>query len=136
MFQHLWNGKTTVSGLGGKGYHSIGCSFTKPLKKIAEDVKRRLLPAYRGDYFEYQREKNRIREKKASDMQKLEALTEASGGDLRDKYGSSQEPYNKRIDLEYESISQTYGDKYKLKIEASFGEALKIISFLREMDQS
>ncbi len=41
LFQDIW-GKTTVSGLGGKNYHKIGCSFTKPLDKIAKDIKRPL----------------------------------------------------------------------------------------------
>ncbi len=54
LFQDIW-GKTTVSGLGGKSCHSIGCSFTKPLDKIARDIKRRLLPAYRDDFFEYKK---------------------------------------------------------------------------------
>ena len=34
LFQHTWNGKTKVVGLGGKSSHSIGCSFTKPLGNL------------------------------------------------------------------------------------------------------
>ena len=58
FFHCSWNGKTMVDGLGGKNCHSIGCSFTKPLEKIAKDIKRRLLPAYRDDFFENKREQN------------------------------------------------------------------------------
>lgn len=44
LFNSSWNNKTTVSGLRVKHSHSIGCSFTKSLDKIAKDIKNRLIP--------------------------------------------------------------------------------------------
>ena len=79
LFQDIW-GKTTVSGLGGKNYHKIGCSFTKPLDKIAKDIKRRLLPNYRDEFFKNKREQKELKEKEAFDRKKLAALAQASGG--------------------------------------------------------
>ncbi len=63
LFQDIW-GKATVSGLGGKSCHSIGCSFTKPLEKIAKDVKRRLLPAYRDDFLNIKKNRTNSRKKR------------------------------------------------------------------------
>ena len=132
LFQDIW-GKTTVSGLGGKSCHSIGCSFTKPLEKIAKDIKRRLLPKYRDDFFEYKREQNQLREKEVFDRKKLEALAQASGGKVGNQYSYSLRT-EKYATFKNGSVSQTYDEKYKIKVEAGFGEALRIVSFLKEME--
>lgn len=50
-FYSSWSDKTQVSGIGAKHSHSIGCSFTKPLERIAKDVKRRLIPECREDFI-------------------------------------------------------------------------------------
>ncbi len=63
LFQDIW-GKTTISGLGGKECHSIGCSFTKPLEKIAKDIKRRRLPAYRDDFLNTRKSRTNLRKKR------------------------------------------------------------------------
>ena len=87
LFQDIW-GKTTVVGLGAKSCHSIGCSFRKPLEKIARDIKRRLLPKYRDDFFENKREQKELKEKEAFDRKKLAALAQASGGRIKSQYSS------------------------------------------------
>ena len=133
LFQDIW-GKTTVSGLGGKDCHGIGCSFTKPLGKIAKDIKRRLLPKYRDDFFEYKKEQKELKEKEAFDRKKLAALAQASGGRIKNQY-SSYWSTNKYVTFKNGSIAQTYDGKYRVKIEADFGEALKIVSFLKEMNK-
>ena len=134
LFQDIW-GKTTVVGLGGKSSHSIGCSFKKPLEKIARDIKRRLLPSYRDDFFENKREQREIREKEAFDRKKLAALAQVSGGKVKTQY-SSYWRTDKYVTFKNGSIAQNYSGNYKIKIEADFGEALKIVSFLREMNQT
>ena len=68
-FQVSWNNKTKVVGIGGKYNHSIGCSFTKPIEKIANDIKRRLLPGYREDYINYKKEQREQEERKRQDSQ-------------------------------------------------------------------
>ncbi len=132
LFYCSWNGKTTVSGLGGKDCHSIGCSFTKPLEKIAKDIKRRLLSAYRDDFFEYKKEQNQLKEKEAFDRKKLAALAQVSGGKIRTQYANHWGK-DKYVNFKQGSISQGYDGKYKIKVEADFGEALKIVSVLREI---
>ncbi len=132
IFQCSWNGKTTVSGLGGKSCHSIGCSFTKPLEKIARDVKCRLLPIYRNDFFEYKKEQNQLKEKEIFDRKKLAALAQTSGGKIRTQYANHWGK-DKYVLFKNGSIEQTYSGKYKIKVEAGFGEALRIVSFLKEI---
>ncbi len=134
LFQDIW-GKTTVSGLGGKNYHKIGCSFTKPLEKIAKDIQRRLLPKYRDDFFENKKEQNQLREKETFNRKKLEALAQASGGKVKTQY-SSYWRTDKYATFKDGSVAQSYDGKYKIKVEADFGKALKIVSFLKEMNKS
>ncbi len=131
-FSSTWNGKTSISGLGGKKRHSIGCSFTKPLDKIAKDIRRRLLPDYRDDYFENIVERKQRQEKIDSDLLKLKALEDATEGEIRDQYGYSSGPYNKYVNSDYANISQRYNGGYELTILADFTETLDIISFLKK----
>ena len=134
LFQDIW-GKTTVSGLGGKSYHSIGCSFTKPLEKIAKDIKRRLLPKYRDNFFENKREQKELKDKETFDRKKLAALAQTSGGKIRVQYANHWGK-DKYVNFKWGSISQTYDGKYKIKIEAGFGKALKIVSFLKGINKN
>ncbi len=134
LFQDIW-GKTTVSGLGGKNYHKIGCSFTKPLDRIAKDIKRRLLPKYRDDFFENKKEQNQLREKEVFNRKKLEALAQASGGKVKNQY-SSYWRTDKYATFKDGSVAQSYDGKYKIKVETDFGKALKVVSFLKEMNKS
>ncbi len=62
-------------------------------------------------------------------------MAQASGGRIKNQY-SSYWKTDKYVDFKNGSISQTYGGKYKIKVEACFGEALKIVSSLREMNQT
>ncbi len=62
-------------------------------------------------------------------------MAQASGGRIKNQY-SSYWKTDKYVDFKNGSVSQTYGRKYKIKVEAGFGEALKIVSFLTELNKS
>lgn len=63
-FYSSWNNKTTVSGLGGYHSHTIGCSFSKPLEKIAKDINRRIIPKYKDDFFKKKKDRIETKERK------------------------------------------------------------------------
>ena len=130
LFQSSWNGKTRVIGLGGKTPHSIGCSFTKPLGRMASDVMRRLLPSYRDDFLEYKRELQQLKEKEAFERKKLAALAQVLGGKVTDhpNYGKQE----KCVKFTHGFIFQNYDDNYKIKIQVDFGKALKVLPVLKE----
>ena len=107
LFQDIW-GKTTVVGLGAKSRHSIGCSFTKPLEKISKDIKRRLLPKYRDDFFENKKEQRELEEKEAFDRKKLAALAQSCGGRIKNQYSSFWRT-DKYVSFKDGSIAQTIG---------------------------
>ncbi len=83
-------------------------------------------------FFEYKKEQNHLKEKEAFDRKKLAALAQVSGGKIMNQYSSFWKT-DKYVNFKQGSISQGYDGKYKIKVEADFGEALKIVSFLREM---
>ncbi len=76
-----------------------------------------------------------MREKEVFERKKLEAIAQASGGKMGDRYSSSWGT-EKYVEFENGSIAQHYDGKYKVRFQASFGETLKIVSFLMEMNQS
>ena len=130
LFRSSWNGKTTIIGLGARRNHSIGCSFTKPLDKIAKDIKKRLMPDYRDDFFEKLRDENIRQEKEQSELMKLKAIAQVSCGIVEDQKFYSRGSGTKYVRSDYANISQTYSGDYELTIRANFGEALKILNFL------
>lgn len=127
-----WNNKTQIRGIGAKHNHSIGCSFTKPLEKIAKDVKRRLIPEYREDFIAYKREESERIEHEAQELLKLEALAQACSGELKDSYWNSRSLRDKYVNAESLEIKQNYSGKYEFSIKLDFGDSLKLINILRK----
>lgn len=132
LFSSSWNNKTTVSGIGGKHSHSIGCSFNKSLDKIAKDIKNRLIAEYRDDFISYKKEKIEREKYQMDELLKLEALAQTCSGELKDAYWNSRSPRNKYVDSGNVSIKQNYSNNYEFSIELDFGESLKLITFLKE----
>lgn len=86
-FRSDWKGKTIVSGLHAKSRHSIGCSFEKPIEKIAKDIRKRLMPEYFDDFFTTKKEKIEQTEMMENDSLKLKAVASVIGGEISRNYG-------------------------------------------------
>ena len=127
LFTETWNKKTKISGIGGKHSHTIGCSFTKSSDKIAKDIRSRLLPDYKEDFFAYKCEKIKYKQKNEEDFLKLKALAQASSGEIKHKYGTSSVQYVCAKNL---SIEENYADNYLHTIELNFSDSLKLADFL------
>jgi len=132
LFSSSWNSKTTVSGIGGKHSHSIGCSFNKSLDKIAKDIKNRLIPEYRDDFISYKKEKIESEKYEMDELLKLEALAQTCSGELKDTYWNSRSPRNKYVGTKNVEIKQNYSGNYNFSIDLNFGDSLKLIDFLRD----
>ncbi len=131
LFSSSWNNKTTVSGLRGKHSHSIGCSFTKSLDKIAKDIKNRLIFEYRDDFISYKKEKIDREKHEMEELLKLEALAQSCSDELKDAYWNSRSPRNKYVGTQNIEIKQNYSGDYNFSIDLSFGDSLKLIDFLK-----
>lgn len=132
LFSSTWNNKTTISGLGTRG-HSIGCSFLKDPKKIAEDIERRLLPEYRSAFRTAKIEQMRRDEDKAERMLLLDALADMADGEVKDHY-SNRCPDHKWISSHHCSIEQHYSKGYLMNIEGDYQKMIKIIKFIKNLD--
>ncbi len=132
-FHSSWNNKTTVSGIGGTRYHSIGCSFTKPVEKIAKDIKRRLFPDYRDDFLKTVKSDNEKREFEEKQLLMLEALKESAHAEIKDSYWNSRAMHNKYISANGFEIKQTYSGDYEFTVDCNFSESLKLIGFLNTL---
>ena len=127
LFTETWNEKTKVSGIGGKHNHTIGCSFTKSLDKIAKDIRNRLLPDYKEDFFAYKCERIKYKQVNEEKLLKLKALAQASNGEIKDKYGTSSVQY---VCANDHSIEEDYEGNYRHTIELDFSDSLKLAEFL------
>lgn len=131
-FYSSWNNKTTISGVGARHSHSIGCSFKKDPEKIAKDIYRRLYDDYRDDFLTNKREEEGREKKINDDMEKLDAICSViEGATVRENFGNYKK-YNRHVCNKQIEISQDYQDNYDFKINLSFSETLKAVSLLKE----
>lgn len=133
VFRTDWNNKTTVAGLHAKHCHSIGCSFDKPIEKIFNDIRRRLMPDYHKDFFETKREKIERQEAEESNIQKLKALASVLGGEICNHHGYRNAVGYEYISAENISICQTYHGNYEFKINLSYIDAMKLAQNLKSL---
>lgn len=122
---------TSISGLGGRNTHSIGCSFSKDIEKIAKDIKRRLLPSYRDDFMSCISEKMQCKEKKEKELLLLNAIASACGGKLSSKYDCEhhKEVVCKSLRLE---VYQSYSGDYCISLSRDFAGVLDLIESIKK----
>jgi len=131
-FYSSWNNKTTISGVGARHSHSIGCSFEKDPERIANDIYRRLYDAYRDDFLNNKKEIEGREKNINDDMQKLDAICSViDGAAVHENYGNYKK-YNRHVRNKQIEVSQDYKDNYDLKINLNFSETLKVVNLLKE----
>lgn len=132
LFYSSWNDKSEVIGQDCTYSHRIGCSFKKDPKKIAADIKRRLLKNYKEDFIKRKKQTAEAKELKERKISLLKALAQESGGNLREDYGGWRSgDHNLVIDGDSFTIKQK-DNFFKFSLTLDFGESLKIIQFLKD----
>ena len=123
LFYDGWN-KSEIVGKDCRRNHRIGCSFKKHPKKIAADIKRRLLPGYREDFLKFKHEKQKDEEKRAQEAQMLKALAYELGGEIINNY------LGEHVSAKNVKITQAYDGQYKIEALFDFSDALKVSQFM------
>jgi len=137
----LWNNKDRIeingcfpNGLSGflpydKEKTEITVSRTKPINKIANDIKKRLLPSYLKMLKCAEEGKKADDDYKAKRLDALQKIADACNGELRDE---GSEPlvhrYDPDIDAKYWSLEKNI----KLKVRVSVDMAVKICRMIME----
>lgn len=131
LFYNGYKG-TEILGVGGQKSHRIGCSFKKCPKKIAKDIEKRLLPDYKRDFINYRAEKAALEEKRAHHRQLMEALAHEALGEIKAHHGGhvKHNVYVRGANATI-TITENYREGYDAKISLDFGQALKLIKYLK-----
>ena len=123
--------KGTICGLNAYGNHEIGCTFTKDPKKIAQDIKKRLLPKYRESFLKRKKADLKHDEKKEKIDQELKMFASLTGGKVVESYGDT----DKKVEKANVEINNYYGkDFYVAKIVLTTSKMMKLAKFLKEND--
>lgn len=123
-----WNKKTKIRGIGGGHRHEIGCSFVKYQEKIVKDIRRRLLPAYRDDFFQAKKDQKKRKEQEEKRRLMLEAIALECSGEIRENHGYGRE---RLVSAENLTVKEYYNGNYKLSLELPFSDVIKLLKELK-----
>lgn len=132
VFRINWKNQTRVAGLHATNHHSIGCSFDKPIEKIAKDIRRRLIPKYYDDFFKTKRENAERAEFEEAERLRLKALAFAINGQICRNYENVYPGNSEYIKTNNASIYQTYNNRYEIRLNLDFSDTIKMAEFLKD----